>query len=492
MTTRSDNTEIVAAPTRLQTGIAGLDTILFGGFVSNGLYIVQGAPGAGKTILSNQICFAHAAQGRRALYVTLLSEQHEKLLENLSRLSFFDAAKVAHEISYLSAFQLLERDGLAGLLTLLRREIVAHSATLLILDGLVAAEAYATTELELKKFIHELQILAMAADCTMFLLTSSGLGQDAALPRPEHTMVDGLIALYSIDHGWRTEREVHIRKFRGSDHLAGRHAMSITSDGIEIWPRIEALPLPASRQCRDPVPARLSTGIAGLDAMMQGGYPENSASVVLGPAGAGKTTLALQFLAGSTRAAPGLLLGFYEAPEQLLAQAAGVAPHLPGLVQDGVVGMQFHGAAEGLIDRVGHELLDTIRARNIRRLMIDGLLGFAAMTVQPDRLPQFYQALTSQLRALGVTTVSTAEVPDMARPLAQMPLNQLTPVAENLLLLRHVERRGQLQRLVSVVKLRGSGFDPSVRRFTIAAGGIVVVDDAGTGQANAAGSAADS
>ena len=244
MTTPPIDADAVTPPARLQTGVAGLDIVLLGGFVRSGLYIVQGAPGAGKTILSNQICYAYAEQGGRALYVTLLSEQHEKLFENLSQMLFFNAARIAHEISYLSAFQLLERDGLAGLLTLLRREIVAHSANVLILDGLVAAEAYATTELQLKKFIHELQILALAADCTMFLLTSSGLDHDAAMPRPEHTMVDGLIALHSNDHGWRSERDVFVRKFRGSDHLPGRHAMCITSAGIEVWPRIEALPLP--------------------------------------------------------------------------------------------------------------------------------------------------------------------------------------------------------------------------------------------------------
>jgi circadian clock protein KaiC len=130
----------IAAPrARLQTGITGLDTILLGGFIRNGLYIIHGAPGAGKTILGNQICFRHAADGGHALYVTLLSEQHERLIANLAQMSFFDQSRIAHDIIYFSAFQLLERDGLAGLLTLLRREIVARSANLLVLDGLVAA-----------------------------------------------------------------------------------------------------------------------------------------------------------------------------------------------------------------------------------------------------------------------------------------------------------------------------------------------------------------
>jgi circadian clock protein KaiC len=459
---------------RLSSGVEGLDTVLLGGFVKNGLYIIQGAPGAGKTILSNQICYSHAARGGRALYVTLLSEQHERLLANLEQMSFFDASKIAHEISYISAFQLLERDGLVGLLSLLRREIVAHSATLLVLDGLVAAEAYATTQLELKKFVHELQTLAAAADCTMFLLTSSGMGGDARPLRPEHTMVDGIISLHDTEYGWRVERDVLVHKFRGSDHLRGRHALCITSDGIMVWVRTESLPLPVQRRLRDSRAPRLSTGVAGLDAMIGGGLPSDSSTLVLGPTGAGKTALGLQFLAGCTTAQPGIFLGFYETPERLLARAESIAPLLPGLVQSGAVHLQWHGAAEGLIDQVASGLLREVRDRGAQRVVIDGLLGFEDLTVQPERIPHFYKAITDQLRELGVTSLCTAEMRDASGPVAKPPLNRLSAVAENLILLRHVEMSGELRRLISVVKLRDSEFDTRVRGFAIGQGGLVL------------------
>jgi circadian clock protein KaiC len=460
---------------RLASGIEGLDALLLGGFIRHGLYIVQGAPGAGKTILSNQICYAHAAAGGRALYVTLLSEQHERLLANIGGMSFFDQSRVAREISYVSAFQLLERDGLAGLLTLLRREIVSHAASLLILDGLIAADAYATTELELKKFIHELQMLAAAADCTMFLLNSAGLGEDAAGQRPEHTMVDGMIALRDSDHGWRTERDIQVRKFRGSDHLHGRHALRITEDGVRVWPRIESLPLPT--QTHEPAGARLSTSVPGLDEMLGGGLPADSSTVVLGPTGAGKTTIGLQFLSASTVEAPGLMLSFYETPAQLLARAATLAPHLAQAVRQGVVSFMWQGPAEDLIDRVAHDVLARLHATGARRLVIDGLLGFVDMTVQPDRIPHFYRALMGQLRALRVTTLCTTEVPELVGPVSRPPLSRLTPVAENLIMLRHVEHRGRLRRVLSVMKLRGSTFDTRLRPFEIGHGGIALGDD---------------
>ena len=459
---------------RLQSGIAGLDTLLLGGFIRNGLYIVYGAPGAGKTILSNQICYAQATTGGRALYVTLLSEQHERLLANLRGLSFFDETKVAREITYISAFQLLERDGLAGLLTLLRREIVAHAASLLILDGLVAAEAYATTELELKKFIHELQMLAAAADCTMFLLTSSGHGANDH--RPEHTMVDGIIALRDAGHGWRQEREVQIRKFRGSDHLGGQHPMRISSDGIVVWPRTESLPLPAQHRNFDPL-QRLSTGVSGLDAMMHGGLPAGSSTLVLGPVGSGKTCLALQFLSGATAEEPGVFLGFCEKPSELLARAASIAPHLSALAETGAVRFLWQGAAEDVIDRVACHLLTQVRAIGARRVVIDGLLGFEDMTVQPERIKLFLQALSVQLRELGVTALCTAEVPELLGPVSRAPLSRLTPIAENLIMLRHVDHDNSLKRVVSIMKLRDSRLDSRLRGFEIGAEGIVLDRD---------------
>ena len=309
---------------RMPSGIRGLDQVLLGGFIRNGIYIVQGPPGSGKTIFANQVCYTHIAAGGRALYLTLLSEQHERMLANIRGLSFFNPSYIARQLNYVSAYQVLERDGLVGLLGLLRREIVSHRASVLIVDGLVAAEEHASSDVALKKFVHELQMLSAASDCTMFLLTSA---RDA-LVSPEHTMVDGMIEIGTEASGWRVERSLLVRKFRGSDYLLGRHAFSITGDGIVVWPRVESLPTAPGIAARRVDAPRLSTGIAGLDEMLGGGLPPGSATLVLGPAGAGKTALCLRYLAECSADEPGLMLGFYESPEQLQARAEDVAPAL--------------------------------------------------------------------------------------------------------------------------------------------------------------------
>ncbi len=455
---------------RMASGIAGLDDVLLGGFIVNGIYVVQGRPGSGKTIFANQLCFNHVRGGGRALYVTLLSEQHERLLANIAQLSFYEPGAIARELNYVSALQTLEQEGLAGLLTLIRREMMRHAASILVVDGLVAVEAMANSELELKRFVHDLQMLSAAGECTMFLLTSAR----QALVSPEHTMVDGMIELGSSDFGWRVERELLVRKFRGSDYLAGRHAMRITADGIVIYPRIEAQFAQPSATARGHAEKRVTTGIAGLDDMLCGGVPASSLTLLLGPTGSGKTVAGLQFLSQCSAEEPGLLLGFYETPDAVLLRARELAPALPALVESGAVEILWQAPSEDLIDRVASDLIANIRRRGVRRLVIDGILGFSDMAVSPERLQGFFRALSNELRATGVTVISTMEVPELVGPVLQAPISRLTPVAENLILLRYVERDARLTRMMSVMKLRNSPFDTRLREFEIASGGIVV------------------
>src|ERR1700709_1390813 len=145
---------------RLSSGVPGLDTILCGGFTKGGIHILQGSPGAGKPALGNQVCYHHAASGGRALYVTLLAESIDRMLLHLGTMHFFDGSRLPEQLCYISGLQTLDNEGLPGLVALLRREVAAHKATVLMLDGLVAAEDRAASATEFKKFIQELQVQA--------------------------------------------------------------------------------------------------------------------------------------------------------------------------------------------------------------------------------------------------------------------------------------------------------------------------------------------
>jgi circadian clock protein KaiC len=423
---------------RVPSHVGGLDAVLNGGFLQGGLYMIQGPPGAGKTILASQVLYGRASAGERALFVTVLGENHGRMFAHLRPMRFFDASLVPDQVTYISAYHALGDEGLKGVATLLRREVHARGATLLVLDGVSAVEAKAGSKFEMQRFTHELQTLASMTGCTMFLLTTSD--SDEA---PERTMVDGLIELRQQGLGVRNER------------------------------RIEALFAMPTRRDRPPV-ARVSTGVASLDAMFGGGIPAWTVTALVGPSGAGKTTLGLQFLSVSNAAEPGLLFGCDETPERLRLRAATMKLGVVEAEQRGDVELLWYPVGEHILDELGHRLLDAVRRRGVKRLVIDGVAGFQQAALEPERIVRFWSALSNELRALGVTTLHTSWIADLVANEFRVPASGVAPLAETIVLMRYVELRSQLHRLISLVKVRDSTFDPTIRAFTIGDAGIVV------------------
>jgi circadian clock protein KaiC len=454
------------------TGIPGLDTILKGGFLQGGIYIVQGDPGTGKTILANQFCFNHAAAGRRAIYITLLAETYYRMMQHMQMMRFFEPARIPDALYYANAFRTLEEDGLKGLIDLLRQEIRAHGATLVVLDGFGDVEESAGSAREFRKFINELQAHVVAEDCTALLLTNVRREKY----HPERTMVDGLIELHQSLFGRHAERELEVLKLRGTDALRGRHSFQITDAGIVVYPRTEAL---LARPTGDDGCSgeRCPSGVAQLDRMLGDGIPRGTTTLVLGASGSGKTTLGLHFLSLSSEQEPGLHFGFYEMPRRLRLKAARIGINLDGLIEQGHLGILWQPPIEDILDRLGNRLIDAVRRRRVRRLVIDGLRGFEeAAFHQPHRIGRFLTALANEFRVLNVTTIFTAETRNIIGAEIDYPTIILSSIAENLILLRYAEIRSQLRRLVSVVKMRDSDFDSSLREFRITAAGIELAD----------------
>ena len=454
--------------TRVPSHVPGLDAILCGGFLQGGLYMIQGQPGAGKTLLASQVLYGHAAAGGRGLFVTVLGESHGRMLLHLGTMRFFNPSIIPDKVAYISAYHALEDEGLKGLSNLIRREVLARKTMLLVLDGASAIQGRAENSFEMKRFTHELQTLASATGCTMFLLTTTD-----AMSAPERTMVDGLIELRQRLHSLRNERRLLVQKIRGTGFLEGEHAFHITRDGVTVFPRLEALFARPSHP--DPVPrVRLSSGVASLDVMLGGGLPAATMTALVGPSGAGKTTLGLHFLSASSADEPGLLFGSYESPERLRLKAKTMGFDLAAAEQRGEVALQWHPTGEYILDELAHRLLDAVRQSGIRRLFIDGVSGFQQAALEPERIVRFWSVLSHELRALGVTTLHTLEMPKLIGVDIRPPGSEISALAEAMVLLRYVELRSRLYRLISLSKVREGAFDPTIREFSITDTGIVV------------------
>jgi circadian clock protein KaiC len=447
---------------RVKSGIPGLDAILQGGLVAGASYIIQGHPGSGKTILAHQVAFNHVHAGGRVLVVTLLAESHERLFQFLSTLSFFDKTKVGAEIQFISAFDTLDHEGLDEVVKLLRREIGRQQATVLIVDGWLNARIKANTQLDAKKFITELQGHAAFAGCTVLFLTSSPQ-EDGS---PEHTMVDGIIELSEELYGSRSVRRIHLRKTRGGGALSGLHECEIGDSGMVVYPRLESFYCRPSRP--DSVDlSRIHSGIANLDDLIGGGLPRASVTLIMGPSGIGKTSLGINFLAQSTVEEPGLLFGFYETPQRSRLKASAIGIDLQALEDSGAMHLIWQPTTEGLLDGLGARLLDAVREKRIKRLFIDSLGGMARTSTTPGRLVEFFSALMNELRARGVTVFATWEMRDLFGSEINAPGPGLSGIVDNLVLMRFVELNSELKRLLSILKMRDSAYDPSLLEVVI-------------------------
>ena len=451
---------------RLSSSIPGLDLILGGGFFRSGVYIVQGLPGCGKTIFANQICYGHVAKGGSAVYVTLLAESHSRMIQHLSTLSFFDMKAFPDNLAYISAFHDLESGGLKGLMTVLRREMRTRKVGVLVLDGLVAASEASPSDLDLKKFIHELQSIAVLQDCTVLLLTSGSTHRMQA----EHTMVDGLIELEDKLFDARAERSIQIRKFRGAGPLRGKHGLRIDNDGISVFPRIEAVYHSATSSTM--AVGMTSSGIASLDALIDvKGIPLHSSTVVIGSTGTGKTTMGLQFLSPSSDAEPGLHLSFFEGPDRVRAKARSLGLPLDALEQSGALELMWQAPGEALLDEIADRLLGAVARRGVRRLVIDGLAGFAESAVYPERLNKFFSCLVNELRNRHVTVLMMIETRDVVSSVISTPWG-VSGIVDNLLFLRFVHDEGMVERLLTIIKMRDTDYHAGLHRIRIDSHGM--------------------
>jgi circadian clock protein KaiC len=453
---------------------------LNGGFLRGGIYFISGQPGTGKTILSNQIAFNHVASGGRVVFVSILSETHARMFSHLSSLSFFNLDHVGDSLYYISGYGTVQKEGLKGLLALLQGAVRDNKATLLIIDGTLTAEAFSPSEVEFKEFIHRLQAFSDAYGCTVLLLSST-TNNEREVRAADHiagqTTVDGLIHLTNRLIGLKQGRELHVQKFRGTSFLGGVHTLQITADGVQVYPRVEAMVARGLRAngTGKADRTRLAFGVEQLDGMLRGGVLSGSSTVLLGPPGSGKTLLGMTFLAeGARQGEQGLYFGLNEPPSQAIDAADEIGLDFSGLVEQGWISMIWQPALEGSLDVLAHELFTAVREGSVRRLFIDGLDGPEDMNDHSERIPLFFTALMGELRNMGVTTVTTVELSALFGPTTDIPIEGVSARVENIIFLRYVEMKSELQRIISILKTRRSSHEGTIREFKITDEGITV------------------
>jgi circadian clock protein KaiC len=454
---------------RLTTGIPGLDTVLGGGLPTRAVFVVGGPPGAGKTVLSEQIAFHQAAQGHSALILTTLSEPHEKLIQHAEGFAWFDRTRIGTQVQYLSLYDALQDGGATQALETIVRAVRSQHTELLILDAFRGVRDLVGDELSLRRFIFELGgqlgLLGVTA-----LLTGEYAREDIER-YVEFTVADGIIHLNHFLVAQRQSRTIEVVKMRGTGFLSGLHSLHVDEHGVSVYPRHSAL---ARRADYSMGIERLSTGVPELDVMVGGGVIAHSLNLIVGTPGVGKTLLGLQFLAeGARQGQRGVMMSLDESGPHLEQKALHFNLRDPkrAFFDGEQLRILWEPAIETEVDVIASHLRDAIEGRGVQRVVLDAMANIEG-ALQPAQLNDYIMSLTNYLRGQGVTVLMINDMAELAGGVVSVGGFTFSATADNILLMRQTEMKGRLQLALAIVKLRDSAFDPDVRQYTIEQEGL--------------------
>jgi circadian clock protein KaiC len=465
---------------KLPSGVPGLDQILGGGVPEFSFNLICGTPGSGKTTLAQQIMFSLSGPDSHAVYFTVVGEPPLKMLRYQQQFTFFDQDRVTESIRFVNLSQEVVDGDLDKIMARIVQEVEATGPGLVFVDSFRtvgrAAGSLEHGDLELQHFVHQLAVRLTAWQATTFLI---GEYQPADVDRdPVFTVADGLLWLHqSVDRNSMV-RKMQVMKMRGQAPIPGLHTFRMTEDGIQVFPRVivNAEETRASRPHNKREPGRrLSTGVKGLDEMLGGGVPEGYSVLIAGPSGSGKSVLATEFIMeGVRQGEPGVIAVFEKRPGMRSLTPPG-GPAFEKMVRDGQVGIIYSRPLDLSIDEMLYEIIEEIHHYKARRLVIDSLSGFElalAPTFREDFRESLYR-MVAVLTEIGITMMMTAELEDNYTELRFSP-HGTAFLTDAIIMQRYIELKGRLQRVMTVVKVRGSAHSEDLRLFQISDDGIVV------------------
>jgi circadian clock protein KaiC len=456
---------------RLRTGIADLDLILGGGLEPGSLVILAGAPGTGKTILAQQICFANATPEHKALYYTTLSEPHIKLVRHLEPFDFFKPAALGKSVDFIHLGELVAeagKDGLEPVVSEVVQKCFETRPAVVVIDSAKALRDF-VSERELRTALYDLA--SRVAHTEALLLLLGEYTPEEIQGGVEFSLADGIVQLAYEPHEPVDRRWLRVVKLRGGAHLVGKHSFRIGQAGFEVFPRLETLNPRFSAEAN----GRVASGIPRLDELMGGGIGGGQATVVLGPSGAGKTILGLRFATQGLEAGERCLyVSFQETDDQLVKKAASFGWDIGEAQKSGQLAIHFVPVGELDLDTIAAAVRRELAKGSVRRVVVDSLAELVFAAREADRFPAYSRSLVGWIRAAGASVVITSETTTLG-PMTE-PIGGLSFLFQNVIMLRYLEIGSELRRALNVIKMRTSNHDKGVFEYAIDARGLTIKD----------------